>query len=78
MRLRALNMTSWRTSDDVYQRLKAKPADAGESLNEFLLQRLSEFAGVPTVPEPAERIPERGRYDGPSSAAVVRDDRDRR
>ena len=64
--------------DDVHRRLKSRAALAGQSLNEFLLARMSEMARVPTVPELAERISEREPYTGPSSAAVVREERDRR
>jgi hypothetical protein len=64
--------------DDVHRRLKSQAALAGQSLNEFLLARMSEIARVPTVPELAQRIRERTPYDGPSSAAVIREDRDRR
>jgi antitoxin FitA len=65
-------------SDDVHRRLKSQAALAGQSLNEFLLARLTEIASVPTVPELAQRIRERAPYTGPSSAAVVREERDRR
>ncbi len=64
--------------DDVHRKLKAKAALRGQSLNDFLLQRISEIARLPTVAELAERISQREPYTGPSSAAVIRDDRDRR
>ncbi len=64
--------------DDVHRRLKSQAALAGQSLNEFLLARMAEIASVPTVPELAERVRGRARYGGPSSAEVIRDDRDRR
>jgi plasmid stability protein len=64
--------------DGVHRRLKSQAALAGQSLNEFLLARLSEIASVPTVPELAQRIRERAPYEGPSSAAVIRRERDRR
>jgi antitoxin FitA len=64
--------------EDVHRRLKSQAALAGQSLNEFLLARVSDIARVPTVPELAARIRERTPYDGPSSAAVIRDDRDSR
>lgn len=64
--------------DDVHRRLKSQAALAGQSLNEFLLARLSDIASVPTVPELAQRIREREPYDGPSSAAVIRAERDAR
>jgi plasmid stability protein len=64
--------------DDVHRRLKSQAALAGQSLNEFLLARMSDIARVPTVPELAERIRERAPYKGPSSADVIRQERDRR
>jgi hypothetical protein len=64
--------------DDVHRRLKSQAALSGQSLNEFLLARLSDIARVPTVPELAQRIREREPYTGPSSAAVIRKERARR
>jgi len=64
--------------EDVHRRLKAQAAMAGQSLNEFLLARMSDIARTPSVPELAERIRRRGRYEGPSSAELIRQDRDTR
>jgi plasmid stability protein len=64
--------------DDVHRRLKSQAALSGQSLNEYLLARMSDIARLPTVPELAERIRERAPYEGPSSAALIREDRDRR
>jgi antitoxin FitA len=64
--------------DDVHRRLKSQAALAGQSLNEYLLARMSDIARVPTVPELSQRIRERPPYTGPSSAAVIRQERDRR
>lgn len=64
--------------DDVHRRLKSKAALAGQSLNEFLLARMSDMARVPTVPELAERIRTRTPYTGPSSARMIREERDAR
>jgi hypothetical protein len=63
---------------DVHRRLKAQAALAGQSLNEYLRARMSDLASVPTVPELAQRIRERAAYTGPSSAAVIREERKRR
>lgn len=63
---------------DVHGRLKEQAAQCGQSLNEFLLARMRDVARVPTVPDLAERIRARGEYGGPSSADVIREDRDRR
>ena len=64
--------------DEVHRRLKSQAAMSGQSLNEFLLARMSDIARVPTVPELAERIRERAPYTGPSSAAAIREQRHRR
>ena len=64
--------------DDVHRRLKSQAALAGQSLNEFLLARMTDIASVPTVAEVAERIRQRPAYDGPSSATAIREERDRR
>ena len=64
--------------DKVHRRLKSQAALAGQSLNEFLLARMSEIARVPTVPELAERIRARQPYTGPSTASVIREEREKR
>jgi antitoxin FitA len=64
--------------DDVHRRLKSQAALSGQSLNEYLVARMTDIARLPTVPELVARIREREPYEGPSSAAVIRDDRDRR
>jgi plasmid stability protein len=64
--------------DDVHRRLKAQAALSGQSLNEYLLARMTEIARLPTIPELATRIREREAHTGPSSAAVIRAERDRR
>lgn len=64
--------------EDVHRELRSQAALAGQSLNEFLLGRLSDIARTPTVAQLAERIRRRTRYEGPSSATILRKDRDRR
>ena len=64
--------------DVVHRQLKSQAALAGQSLNEFLLARMTDIARTPTVPQLAERIRGRERYDGPSSAGVIRAARDAR
>ncbi len=64
--------------DDVHRRLKAQAALAGQSLNEYLLARVTEIAQTPTLGELAERIRRRAPYTGPSSAEAVRAGRDER
>lgn len=64
---------------DVHRQLKSQAALAGQSLNEFLLDRVAELARQPTIPELIARIRERGEpYEGPSAAEVIREDRDTR
>jgi plasmid stability protein len=63
---------------DVHRRLKSEAALAGQSLNDFLLARITEIARMPTIPELAQRIGERAPYTGPSSADLIREDRDSR
>lgn len=64
--------------EDVHRRLRSQAALSGQSLNEYLLARMTELANVPTIGELAERIRERTPYAGPSSAAAIRAERDTR
>ncbi len=61
--------------DDVHRRLKSQAALDGQSLNEFLLARMTDIARTPTIAELAERVRARSAYTGPSAAAAVREDR---
>jgi hypothetical protein len=63
---------------EVHRQLKAQAALAGQSLNEYLLARVRELAGTPTIPEMVERMRQRGPYGGPPSDTLVREDRDQR
>ena len=73
--------------EDIHRRLKAQAALAGQSLNEYLLAWMKEMARVPTAQELARlptaqelaaRMREREPYTGPSTADVIREERDRR
>jgi plasmid stability protein len=64
--------------DEVHRRLKSQAALSGQSLNEFLLDRMRDLARTPTVPELAERLRRRRPYTGPSSATVIREAREQR
>jgi antitoxin FitA len=64
--------------DDVHRSLKSQAAFAGQSLNDFLLARITEMARLPTIPELAGRIRQREPYEGPSVAELIREDRDSR
>ncbi len=59
-------------------RLKSQAALAGQSLNEYLLARLDEVARYPTIRELAAQIRELPPYEGPSAAAIIREERDKR
>jgi len=64
--------------DDVHRTLKSQAALSGQSLNEFLLARMEELAGKPTITELIARIREREPYTGPSAVQIIRHDRDSR
>lgn len=64
--------------EGIHRRLRSQAALEGQSLNEFLLARMAELAEMPTWPEVIARLREREPYTGPSSAAVIREDRDPR
>jgi antitoxin FitA len=64
--------------DEVHRRLKSQAALAGQSLNEFLVARMTEIARTPTISELAERIRESAPYTGPSSAEAIRAERAKR
>jgi plasmid stability protein len=65
--------------EDVHRQLKVEAARSGQSLNEYLVWRLTEIADRPTFAELAHRIHEREEpYTGPSSVDFIRADRDSR
>ena len=64
--------------EDVHRRLKSQAASEGQSLNEYLLERLTEIARLSTLAELSARIRGREPYTGPSSASIIREDRDSR
>lgn len=64
--------------EDVHRALKSKAALAGRSLNDYLLSQLEVIARTESIPEWMARLREREPYEGPSSAALIREDRDRR
>ena len=63
--------------DDVHRRLKAQAGLAGQSLNEYLRERLTEVARQTTPAEMLARIASREPYAGPSTATIIREARDR-
>jgi antitoxin FitA len=64
--------------DDVHRQLKSRAALSGQSLNDFLLERVTEMARRPTFPELTALIRQREPYTGPSSASIIREERDKR
>jgi hypothetical protein len=63
--------------EDVHRQLKAQAAIAGQSLNAFLLARVTEIGRLQTIPELGARIGQREPYAGKSTARVIRDSRGR-
>lgn len=65
--------------DDVHQMLRSRAAAAGQSLQEYLLARLTKEARRPTVDEVLERAGHRsgGSMPPQTAAKLLREDRDR-
>ncbi len=66
--------------EDVHAALRRRAAVAGQSLQEYLLARLTEEARTPTLDEVLDRAGGRagGRAGLKAAAAAVRADRDQR
>jgi len=66
--------------DDVHQVLRRRAATAGQSLQEYLLARLTEDARNPTQAEIFERINQHsgGSMSAAWAAKVIREERDER
>jgi hypothetical protein len=66
--------------DEVHLVLRRRALEAGQSLQEYLLARLTEDASRPTLEEALRRVGERagGRVTLKGSAAALRAERDRR
>lgn len=66
--------------DEVHTVLRRRAAAAGQSLQEYLLDRLTAEAATPTLAEVLERVSHRtgGRLSLADAAASVRGDRDAR
>lgn len=64
--------------DDVHRVLRARAAAAGQSMQEYLLQRLTAEARRPTVDEVLQRVGHRSGGSLPLDVATgyARDDRD--
>lgn len=64
--------------DDVHSELRAQAGRAGQSLNEYLLARVIEMVETLPWPEMLDLIAEREPYTGPSTAEIIRQERDKR
>jgi antitoxin FitA len=62
--------------DDLHEKLKARAAERGLSLSDYLLQLAERDVGRPTIEELTARIRRRGRVEGVSSADIIREMRD--
>lgn len=64
--------------DALHRRLRIRAAHEGQSLSDYLLRQLAVMAETPTPKEMLERLRLRTPVDGYSSAALIREERDRR
>jgi plasmid stability protein len=65
--------------DAVHRTLKARAAQAGMTLSDYLLKEISDIAARPTLDEILERLETRGPIDRKfDSAAAVRSERESR
>lgn len=63
--------------EKVHRRLKARAAEQGVSLSEYILTELTRFAALPTREEMRERLRGKARSKlTPSAAKLVRKERD--
>lgn len=63
--------------ETVHRTLKARAAQAGMTLSDYLLREISEVAARPTLDETLSRLQERGPVDQPfDTAAAVRAERE--
>jgi len=64
--------------DEARRALKARAAEQGESLNEYLLRLLIDDASRPTVAEVLKRAAARSEKSSASSVDIIRADREAR
>ena len=66
--------------EDTHRTLRRRAAESHQSLQEYLLTRLMADASRPTLDEVLDRVGHRsgGHASLDESAAIIRDDRDRR
>ena len=65
--------------EKMHRTLKARAAEAGLSLSDYLLKELAWSAERPTMPQIIERLGQRQAFEPKTSPAIViREERDRR
>ena len=64
--------------DDLHRALKERAAREGTTMSELVLRELPRLAHKPSPEQVLERIRERGPVGGPSSAELIRSERDGR
>ena len=63
--------------DTLHRKLKARAADAGQTLSDYLLAEMERLAALPTREQMLERIRSRSRVAlKTSAAAVIREERE--
>ena len=63
--------------DTLHRKLKARAAEAGQSLSDYILAEMERLAALPTREQMLERIRGRGRVSLKTSAAtVIREERE--
>ena len=64
--------------DDLHRSLKERAAREGTTMSDLLLNELPRLAHKPSTEEVLARVRQRSRVGGPSSADVIRSERDTR
>jgi antitoxin FitA len=65
--------------DDIHRKLKARAAEAGISLSEYLKREISTMVEKPTLADVVERIRSRELYDlDVDVAEIIKDEREQR
>ena len=64
--------------DDLHRALKARAAQEGTTLSDYILADLPRLAHKPSAEQVLARIRERSPVGGPAAADLIRSERDRR
>ena len=64
--------------DDLHRALKARAAQEGSTLSDYILAELPRLADKPTPEQVLARIRQRSPVSGPPAAELIRAERDRR